>query len=74
MRRRDGRAEVTFDGLLPGDELTVFDLAGTRVFEAAARGRQLLWDVANVASGVYLYRVESAVMAGAVTGKVAVLK
>lgn len=74
VRRRDGRAEVTFDGLLPGDELTVFDLAGTRVFEAAARGRQLLWDVANVASGVYPYRVESAVMAGAVTGKVAVLK
>ncbi len=31
-------------------------------------------EVADVASGVYLFRVESAVMAGAVTGKVAVLR
>lgn len=65
---------MTFDGLFPGDGLVVFDVAGTKVFEAAAEGRRLRWDVADVASGVYLFRVESAVMADAVTGKVAVLR
>jgi hypothetical protein len=74
VRSRDGRAEVTFDGLLPGDEVTVFDLAGTVVFEAASRGRELVWDASGAASGVYFYRVESDVMADAVTGKVAILK
>lgn len=58
----------------PGDGLVVFDVAGTKVFEAATEGRRLRWDVAEVASGVYLFRVESAVMADAVTGKVAVLR
>lgn len=69
-----GGAEVTFDGLFPGDEIVVFDVAGAKVFEAAARGRQLRWDVADVASGVYLFRVESAVMADVVTGKVAIAR
>ncbi|MEE9455868.1 MAG: M28 family peptidase [bacterium] len=73
-RWRAGQTEVTFDGLFPGDGLVVFDVSGTKVFEAAAEGRQLRWDVADVASGVYLFRVESAVMADAVTGKVAVLR
>ncbi len=37
-------------------------------------GRQAYTAVADVASGVYLFRAESAVMADAVTGKVAVLR
>ena len=44
------------------------------VFGAASRGRQLVWDASAAASGVYLYRIESDVVADAVTGKVAILK
>lgn len=74
LRARPGQAVVTFDGLLPGDTVAVYDLAGTKVFEAAASGRQLRWDAASAAGGVYLYRVESTVKGDAVTGKVAVLR
>lgn len=74
VRARAGGAVVTFDGLLPGDNLVIYDVAGAKLFEATARGRALRWDAGDVASGVYLYRLESAVMADAVTGKVAVLR
>ncbi len=74
LRARPGQGVVTFDGLLPGDHVVVYDLAGTKVFEAAASGRRLRWNAASVAGGVYLYRIESAVSGDAITGKVAVLR
>lgn len=74
VRVHGGAAAVTFDGLMPGDDVVVYDVAGTRVFEARSGGRRLRWDVGGVAAGVYFYRVDSAVMAGTSSGKVAVLK
>jgi hypothetical protein len=73
-RVRGGATTVTFDGLMAGDDVVVYDTAGTKVFEARAGGRRLTWDVGRVAAGVYLYRVASAVVADAATGKVAVLR
>jgi hypothetical protein len=74
LRASPGQGVVTFDGLLPGDNVVVYDLAGTKIFEAAASGRQLRWNAASAASGVYLYRIESAVKGDAITGKVAILR
>jgi len=74
VRRRDGHARVTFEGLLPGDTLTVYDLAGTVVFEGRARGGRLEWDTGRLASGVYLYRLVSEVVDEATVGKLAVLQ
>jgi hypothetical protein len=74
LRASPGQGVVTFDGLLPGDNVVVYDLAGTKIFEAAAFGRQLRWNAASAASGVYLYRIESAVKGDAITGKVAILR
>ncbi len=74
VRVRGGAATVTFDGLMPGDDVVVYDIAGTRVFEARAGGRRLSWDVGGLAAGVYFYRVVSAVVAEAASGKVAVLR
>jgi Zn-dependent M28 family amino/carboxypeptidase len=74
LRAGPGQGVVTFDGLLPGDTVVVYDLAGTKIFEAAASGRRLRWNAAAVAGGVYLYRIESAVKGDAITGKVAVLR
>jgi hypothetical protein len=74
FRARAGQGVVTFDGLLPGDSVAVYDLSGTKIFEAAASGRQLRWNATAVASGVYFYRVESAVKADVATGKVAVVR
>jgi hypothetical protein len=74
VRRRDGHARVTFEGLLPGDTVTVYDLAGAKVFEGRARGGRLEWDTGPVASGVYLYRLVSEVVEGATVGKLAVLQ
>jgi len=74
VRVRGGAATVTFDGLMPGDDVVVYDVAGARVFEARAGGRRLRWDVGDVAGGVYFYRVASAVVAETASGKVAVLR
>jgi hypothetical protein len=74
VRVRGGAAAVTFDGLMPGDDVVVYDLAGAVVFEARAGSRRLTWDVGDVAGGVYFYRVVSAVVAETASGKVAVLK
>jgi len=74
IRVRGGAATVTFDGLMPGDEVAVYDVAGAKVFEGSARGRRLRWDVGETAGGVYFYRVVSAVVADVASGKVAVLR
>jgi Zn-dependent M28 family amino/carboxypeptidase len=74
VRASGGAAAVTFDGLMPGDDVAVYDVAGAVVFEARAGSRRLTWDVGDVAGGVYFYRVVSAVVAETASGKVAVLK
>jgi hypothetical protein len=74
VRVRGGAATVTFDGLMPGDDVVVYDVAGTKVFEGRAGGRRLRWDVGDVAGGVYFYRVASTVLAESASGKVAVLR
>jgi hypothetical protein len=74
VRASGGAATVTFDGLMAGDDIVVYDVAGAKVFEARARSRRLRWDVGDVAAGVYFYRVVSAIVADTASGKVAVLK
>ena len=61
-------------------EIAVADVADFEALRGGGEERFVFVDrhayaaVADIASGVYLFRVESAVMAGAVTGKVAVLR
>lgn len=74
VRVRGGAATVTFDGLMPGDDVVVYDVAGTKVFEGRAGGRRMRWNVGDVAGGVYFYRVASTIVAETATGKVAVLR
>jgi len=74
VRKEGGAAQVIFDGLLVGDRITVYDLAGRQVFEARADARRMRWNAAAFAAGVYIYRVESDVTAEPATGKLAILK
>jgi hypothetical protein len=74
VRPRDGGSEVTFAGVLPGDTIVIYDLAGTKVAELTPKGPSTTWDAGGLAGGVYIYRVESSVMAETASGKIAVLK
>jgi hypothetical protein len=74
VRPRDGASALTFEGLLPGDAIVIYDLAGTKVIELRPKGPSVTWDAGELAGGVYVYRVESNVMAEAASGKFAVLK
>ncbi|MCK4593224.1 M28 family peptidase [bacterium] len=76
--RGDLHDGVTFNGLIPGAELRVYDLNGNLVYETTSNAYELDWDVRNsagavLASGVYLYHV-SAPRGDAVTAKLAVIR
>jgi hypothetical protein len=69
---------VTFAGLAPGTEISVYDTGGTLVFRAGADDTDYSWEVVNssgvaLASGIYIYFLETP--DGAVrTGKLAVIR
>lgn len=76
--RGDLHDGVTFNGLIPGAELRVYDLNGNLVYETTSNAYELDWDVRNsagavLASGVYLYHV-STPRGDAVTAKLAVIR
>jgi photosystem II stability/assembly factor-like uncharacterized protein len=76
--RGDRHTGVTFNGLVPGAELRVYDLNGNLVYETACTAYELEWDVTNsagaeLATGVYLYHV-SVPRGDAVTAKLAVIR
>ncbi|HDR06391.1 MAG TPA: M28 family peptidase, partial [Candidatus Coatesbacteria bacterium] len=76
--RGDRHSGVTFNGLVPGATLRVFDIAGNLVYETHSSGFELEWDVRNtagreLAAGVYLYHITTP-QGDAVTAKLAVIR
>jgi photosystem II stability/assembly factor-like uncharacterized protein len=76
--RGDRHSGVTFNGLPPGSELQVFDIAGNLVYETVSPAFELDWDVTNssgaeLAAGVYLYHV-TAPGGESLTAKLAVIR
>jgi photosystem II stability/assembly factor-like uncharacterized protein len=76
---RPGDAGITFANLPDGASLTLYNIAGERVFERSyIVGNETLWTLVNdrgnpVASGIYIYRVTDG-DGNHATGKVAVIR
>ena len=78
VRPSRGQTEVVFDELAPNSKITIFTIMGVLVRELhAGAGPLFRWDMKNddgtdVASGVYVYLIESG--GGTATGKLAVIR
>ena len=71
LRPSQGQNVVTFVGLHPGDRVTIYDTMGMKIWTATSDGTLVRW-APQVASGIYLYKVNSS--SGNHSGKIAIIK
>ncbi|MCP4229602.1 MAG: M20/M25/M40 family metallo-hydrolase [bacterium] len=75
LRISDGNSQLKMTGLAAGDTVSLYNISGQKIYEGLARGGDWAWEIpGNVASGVYLYQVNSTVTGEMLQGKFAVIR